>query len=149
MQSRLHFLVCMLLSLSFMAGTAVAQHKAPEPISLTWDAQEAVFPVQGHEANIPAFKGASIDLLKRLPYYRLSIPNTHIAGFNLTEAVYTSFTTKEQQQFKGITFEAVPKVEFVNARQNKQPVSIVSILPIRRNPQTKQLEKLTHFSYTY
>ena len=84
MQSRLHFLVCMLLFLSSMAGTAVAQHKAPEPIALTWDAEEAVFPAQGHEAKIPSFDGATIDLLERLPYYRLFIPDTHISNFKVT-----------------------------------------------------------------
>ncbi|NDK57095.1 type IX secretion system sortase PorU [Pontibacter fetidus] len=149
MQSRLHFLVCILLFLSVMAGTAVAQHKAPDPIKLTWDAQEAVFPAQGHEAKIPAFKGANIDLLQRLPYYRLAIPHTHIGSFKVTEAVFAPFSVKEQQQFKGITFGTEPIVEFKNARQSKQPVTIVSILPIRRNPQTNQLEKLTRFSYSY
>ncbi|MEJ8756475.1 type IX secretion system sortase PorU [Pontibacter sp. H259] len=149
MQSPLHFLVCMLLLLSFMAGTAIAQNKAPEPIILTWNTQEAVFPQQGHAAKIPSFKGASIDLLQRLPYYRFSIPNTHISNLKLTEAVFAPFTGKEQEQFKGITFATEPKIEIVNARQNKQPVTIVSILPIRRNPQTNQLEKLTRFSYTY
>ncbi|MER2998827.1 type IX secretion system sortase PorU [Pontibacter populi] len=149
MQSRLHFLVCMLLFLSVMAGTTVAQRKAPEPITLTWDKQETVFPVQGHEAQIPSFKGATIDLLQRLPYYQLSIPNTHISGFKVTEAVFAPFSGKEQEQFKGITFGNEVKVEFVNARQNKQPATIVSILPIRRNPQTNQLEKLVRFSYSY
>lgn len=149
MQSRLHLLVYLLLFLSSLAGTAIAQQKATEPITLTWDAQESVFPVTGHEAKIPSFRGASIDLLGRLPYYRLSIPNTHISSFKVTDAVFAPFTTKEQEQFKGITFSTEPKVEVLNARQNKQPVTIVSILPIRRNPQTNQLEKLTRFSYSY
>ncbi|WP_449580853.1 type IX secretion system sortase PorU [Pontibacter deserti] len=139
----------MLLFLSFMAGTAVAQHKAAEAIILTWDVQDAVFPTQGHEAKIPSFKGASIDLLQRLPFYRLSIPNTHISNFKVTDAVYAPFTSKEQQQYKGNSFDTAPKVNVLQARQNKQPVSIINILPIRLNPQTNQLEKLTRFSYSY
>ncbi|MBB6613059.1 type IX secretion system sortase PorU [Pontibacter sp. Tf4] len=127
----------------------MGQQKAPEPITLTWDVQEDVFPVTGHAAKIPSFKGATIDLLARLPYYRLSIPNTHISSFKVTEAVFAPFIGKEQEQFKGINFSAEPIVAYTNARQNKQPVTIVSILPIRRNLQTNQLEKLTRFSYSY
>ncbi len=149
MQSRLLFLICMLLFSSVMAGTAIAQQKATAPVILTWNTQEAVFPATGNAASIPSFTGASIDLLERLPYYRLSIPHTHISSFNVTEAVFAPFTAKEQEQFKGVTIGTNVKAEFVNARQNKQPVTLVSILPIRRNPQTNQLEKLTRFSYTY
>ncbi|HEY4651448.1 MAG TPA: type IX secretion system sortase PorU [Pontibacter sp.] len=149
MQLPLRFLGCMLLFVGFMAGTAKAQQEASTPISLTWDATETVFPASGHQATIPSFSGATIDLLQRLPYYRFSLPNTHISHISLTEAAFTPFTAAEQEQFKGIEFETEPRVSILQARQNKQPVTIVSILPIRRNPQTNQLEKLTRFSYSY
>ncbi len=135
----------------FGAGsTGVRAQSAPLPaIALAWQQQEQVPPGQGNPGQIPAFTGAIIDYSQRLPYYRLRISGSHLRSFRLTEETYAPFTAQEQQLFTGTTFGATPAVSIVNATENKVPASLVTLLPIRRNPQTRQLEKLVRFSYTY
>lgn len=132
--------------LSVFASKIMAQSNS-DVVKLTWDKQEPVLPKQNLPVIISSFSGATIDLENRLPYYRLQLPGI-ISDFRLTETVYQPFTATEQKQFAGYSFAPDPEIHLNNARQNKTPVSVVSILPIRLNRQTRQLEKLVEFSYT-
>jgi hypothetical protein len=84
-----------------------------------------------------------------LPYYRLQLQGTHARNFQLTEAKYQPFTAEEQKLFGSYIFPAEPQLYINPATQNKIPVSLVALLPIRRNPGSNKLEKLVSFSYTY
>lgn len=138
---------CILLFVSMLACEAKAQNNQ-ETVNLVWNKKEQVLPQRDMPSTISSFSGATIDLANRLPYYRLQFPNAVISDFRLAATVYEPFSADEQKQFLMAEFGTEPRVHINNAKQNKIPVSIVSILPIRLNPQTRQLEKLTQFSYS-
>ncbi|WP_347159639.1 type IX secretion system sortase PorU [Pontibacter chitinilyticus] len=142
-------LVCVLLW-GCTAGTgAKAQPAALPEVVLTWQGLEEVPPTQGSSGKIPTFIGAVMDYSQRLPYYRLHLPGTHLSNFRLANATYAPFTSEEQKLLKNAAIGAEPLISIANATENKLPAALVTILPLRRNPQTQQLEKLVHFSYAY
>ncbi|WP_439880409.1 type IX secretion system sortase PorU [Pontibacter sp. MBLB2868] len=135
---------CAFLLLNLLTNGA----KAQSTITITWSGYEAVPPTATLTDKIPTFNGATVDYTLHLPYYRLRVPQ-HLENFTLANTTYKVFTLEEQKLFGKQSFEAAPVVQISNATENKLPVAIVSVLPIRRNPQTNQLEKLISFSYTY
>ncbi|MCC9166655.1 type IX secretion system sortase PorU [Pontibacter harenae] len=144
--TKLLFLCLLLLTL---APFQLLAQDAQPTIKLVWNEQVAVFPSPGLSDKLPAFQGASIDYIERLPYYKLQLHGLHISNLFLKETTYTAFTPDEQKAFTIAAIGAEPAVHINRAVQHKEAVSIISILPVRRNPQTGQLEKLTSFSYTY
>ncbi|MBF9253546.1 type IX secretion system sortase PorU [Pontibacter sp. 172403-2] len=141
-------LVCALLWLSAGNSGVKAQPTSRPVITLDWQELQGVSSGD-NPGKIPAFTGAAIDYARRLPYYRLRIPNAHLADFKLTQTSYIAFTAEEEQFFKNAAVGESPAISLVNATENKSPATLVTILPIRQNPQTRQLEKLVQFSYTY
>ncbi|GAB3527528.1 type IX secretion system sortase PorU [Pontibacter brevis] len=140
--------VCALFLLSLLSTAALAQAPA-STITLQWQEQATVLPTHSASGKVPAFTGASIDPAEGLPYYRLQLPGVRTRHFTLKDTQYQSFSAAEEKLFGTYDFSAEPQVLISQATQNKQPVSLVSVLPIRRNPGSKQLEKLVSFSYTY
>lgn len=122
--------------------------QAQQSININWQGHENVLPADNLPAKIPAFDGATVDPAERLPYYRFRLPQ-HIDNFILSGTVYQPFSAEDQKMFGKYSFTASPEVHFVNGTENKRPVAVITLLPIRRNPQTNQLEKLTAFSYKY
>ncbi|MFD2248501.1 type IX secretion system sortase PorU [Pontibacter ruber] len=137
----------MLILTGLLAGGAKAQNTST--ITLTWKGYEQVLPVANLPGKVPSFTGASIDYAERLPYYRLQLPNLSINNFQLQHPVYEPFSQEDQKLFRQEAIGESPAIYILHGRQNKVPVSMVSILPVRRNPQSGQLEKLVRFSYTY
>lgn len=142
-------IVCALLWLSAGSTGAKAQSTGLPAITLDWHGLQEVPPSEDNSGKIPAFTGAAIDYGQRLPYFRLRILNVRLTGFQLTETSYAAFTVDEQKLFTNIDIGKSPVISIVNAMENKIPAGLVTILPIRRNPQNNQLEKLVRFSYTY
>lgn len=142
------FYVCALFLLCLLTTQARAQAPGAS-VTLQWQEQAAVLPTRGPAGKIPTFTGASIDVVQGLPYYRLQLPGVYASNFQLKELQYQAFTADEQQLFGAYKFQAEPQVHISPTKQNKQPVTLVTILPIRRNPGSNQLEKLVRFSYTY
>ncbi|MEJ8804434.1 type IX secretion system sortase PorU [Pontibacter sp. H249] len=121
---------------------------AQQSVSINWVGYETVLPVNNLPDKVPAFEGATVDPTERLPYYRFRLPQ-HIENLALSDATYQPFSPEDQKLFGKYTFSAAAEVHVVNSTENKSSVAVVTILPIRRNPQTNQLEKLTSFSYKY
>ncbi|MFD3003397.1 type IX secretion system sortase PorU [Pontibacter toksunensis] len=140
--------VCTLLLLSLLTTAAHAQTPVPT-LSLQWQGQATILPTHSASGKIPTFTGASLDPVEGLPYYRLHLTGGHARNFTLTETAYQPFSPEEQKLFGNYDFAAEPLVTINQATQNKLPVSLVSVLPIRRNSGSGQLEKLVSFSYTY
>ncbi|MHA6246806.1 type IX secretion system sortase PorU [Pontibacter sp. CAU 1760] len=137
--------VCLLLLLMPQAWA-----QAPvNTVTLQWQGQATVLPTRHATGKVPTFAGASLDAVEGLPYYRLQVPGSHLANLVLQNTRYQPFTEAERQLFGAYQFPTEPAVHVSQATQNKVPVSLVSILPIRRNLSTSQLEKLVSFSYTY
>lgn len=142
----LAFILILLVS-NLLAKVARAQ-TVSSAISLNWQKKQAVLPTQTLSGEIPSFTGAAVDYVERLPYYRFRIPN-HIEGFQLTQTIYEPFSQAEQKMFGTYSFDTAPKINITKGSENKLSVSLITILPIRLNPQTNQLEKLVKFSYSY
>lgn len=140
--------VCALLLLSLQITEVTAQSETPGTVTLQWQTQATALPTLHPSGKVPSFTGASVNPTEGVPYYRLQIAG-NISGFQLLNATYQPFTQAEQQLFGKHPFATVAAVEVNYAAQNKLPVSLVSVLPIRRNPGTQQLEKLVSFRYSY
>ncbi|MFD2514738.1 type IX secretion system sortase PorU [Pontibacter locisalis] len=135
---------CTFLLLSLLTSGAQAQTKT----AISWSGYEELPPANGLSGKIPTFNGATVDHSQHLPYYRLRLP-LHLDSFTLTGTSYQAFTPEDQKLFGKQLFATAPAVTITNATENKIPLAMVSILPIRLNPQTNQLEKLISFSYSY
>ena len=144
MRSFLLVFVNTFILISLFAFSASAQ----QSIKLNWNGYESALPADNLPDKVPAFEGATVDPTERLPYYRLRLPQ-HIDNFTIAEAVYQPFTSEDQKLFGKYNFGANPEIHITNSTQNKVPVAVVTLLPIRRNPQSNQLEKLTSFTYKY
>ncbi len=138
--------ICLLQAI--LAIGAKAQVNAPS-VTLQWNGYEAVLPDKNLSAKIPSFKGASIDYLERVPSYRLQLPGIRLDEFEITEAKYQALSSEDQKLLATGSFGPEPVVSIINGTQNKVPVGMVSVIPLRRNTQSGQLEKLISFSYTY
>ena len=144
-----HFLLlytCLLLGFGLPTGRAWAQATV---VTLQWQGHEKALPSHGLPGKVPVFSGASVDFAERLPYYRLQIQGMHVGSFQIRDARYEAFSPEDQKLFRKEDIGKEPIIHLNNATQNRQPQSIVTILPIRLNLQTGQLEKLIGFSYTY
>ncbi|MHC2992921.1 hypothetical protein OB13_15540 [Pontibacter sp. HJ8] len=139
---------CMLITFGLLATGAKAQD-VPPLVALQWQGHAEVLPAAGMAGKVPVFAGASLDFAERLPYYRLELPGTHISSFQLREARYEAFAPEDQKLFRRQDIGPEPLITINNATRNKLPQGIVTLLPVRQNPQTGQLEKLVSFGYTY
>jgi len=137
---------CALFLLPLLTTQARAQTST---VTLQWQGQATVLPTRSPAGKVPTFTGAAVDAVEGLPYYRLQLPGVQASGFQLVNPQYQPFTPDEQKLFGAYVFPAEPQVHISPAKQNKQPVSLVALLPIRRNPGSNQPEKLVSFSYTY
>ena len=122
--------------------------KAQTSISLKWQGYDSVLPSENLPPKVPTFSGATLDPTERLPYYRFKLPN-HIEGLIISDVIYQPFSAEDQKLFGKYDFDTSPAIYYVNSTENKTQVAIITLLPIRKNPQSNQLEKLTSFSYKY
>ncbi len=135
------FLLCLLTTAQAQAPTAT--------VTLQWQGQAAVLPTHHPSGKVPTFTGASVDAVEGLPYFRLQLPGVHASNFQLKDTQYQAFTPEEQKLLDIYKFLSEPQVYINPATQHRQPVSLITILPIRRNPNSNQLEKLVRFRYSY
>ncbi|TXK46066.1 type IX secretion system sortase PorU [Pontibacter qinzhouensis] len=148
MRSPIIRLMCLFVLTGLWAMGAAAQ-VAPEQVQLNWTGHEAVLPTATLPGKIPVFEGASYDYAERLPYYRLQFRGTTLSSFQLQETAYEPFSADDQKLFQASDIATEPAITIVPATENKVPVALVMVLPIRKNPQSGQLEKLVRFSYSY
>ncbi|CAN5886201.1 type IX secretion system sortase PorU [soil metagenome] len=101
------------------------------------------------EIKVPSFSGAYLVPGERLPYYTLFLEEPYIGSFQLLEPEYGPFTEEEARPFSSVDVPSEPEAIITAGTQNQRSISLVHFSPIRKNPQTGQLEKLTRFSYAY
>src|SRR5687768_2997938 len=120
-----------------------------EPVKLAWKGTAQVQQINRNPAAIPTFSGAAIDPKARLPYYSLKLDGTTVGSFNLKDAVYSPFTSEEAKFLPKGELKSTPEIKIAHGISNGKPVSIITFAPVRLNPQTGQIEKLTQFEYSY
>ncbi len=148
MRSSFIRMICLLFWAGLLAVGAKAQ-EAQGQVTLIWSGHEQVLPTATLPGKMPSFEGASYDYVERLPYYRLQLRGTRLSSFTLQQTVYESFSDEDQKLFDITAIGAEPEVTITPATENKTPVSLVTLLPIRRNPQSGRLEKLVSFRYSH
>ncbi|MFC5268974.1 type IX secretion system sortase PorU [Adhaeribacter terreus] len=135
------------LLLWFSATSAFSE--TGKTITLTWKGTAPVQKTSKAEAVIPVFAGAEIKYKERVPVYSLQITDARVSNFQFQNPVYVPFTSEETRFLPKDIFQASPEVSVHSALANGRTLSTISFIPIRKNPQTGQLEKLTRFDYTY
>ncbi|UYZ57744.1 type IX secretion system sortase PorU [Hymenobacter latericus] len=138
-----------LLILAIVGWSWAAQAQAPaQQVQLTWRGQAVAFPQGGQGIRVPTFTTAVFETGQRVPSVHLRL-NGYVAEVQLQATQYAPFTAPEAAAFAGASVGAAPQVQLRYGTENRQPVTLASLVPLRRNPQTGQLEKLVSFEYTY
>jgi len=115
---------------------------------LTWQAPQAVVLPNGQSASRPTFRGAFTNRENGLPVYRfqenLSTDGSWTAA--VVDAVYESLPPSEP----GLTADEPTWPEAIEPRSwimtsARQPIGVVTLVPIRRNPATGVVERLVRF----
>ncbi|QCR24397.1 type IX secretion system sortase PorU [Pontibacter sp. SGAir0037] len=142
--------ICIWLQGMLAVGAKAQGQASSNVVALNWNSYETVLPSQNFPSGkIPSFSGASIDATSQLPYYKLQLPGISINDFQITAPIYEPLSADDQKLYADAAISSEPAVTINNSRQNKVPVSLISVIPLRRNPQSGQVEKLVSFSYTY
>ena len=143
----------MLLALAGLAPAARAQKAGEQQtaaVRLSWTTH-ATLPGSSLDAaprTVPSFQGAYHGSAEAVGTYSLRVAGT-VAGGQLQDAVYESFSAADTKLLAGLTLPAAPTVRLRYGTESRQPVTYVLVQPARRNPQSGQPERLASFSYTY
>lgn len=143
-----YFTFWLLIWLFLGAGAALAQNS--EQIvrgRITWQGTEPVA-IRGQQRRVPSFRGASYRLNEQVGVYQLRLPGT-ASGGQLRETIYEPVAAAEARQLDLAALPTTPTVQLIPGTERRQPVTLLSIQPLRRNPQTGQAEKLVSFAYAY
>ncbi|HSZ25801.1 MAG TPA: hypothetical protein VK766_08795, partial [Cytophagaceae bacterium] len=114
-------------------------------VQLKWTAPVMAMDTNSKPVQALFFDGAQLDK-NLLPHYVLNLYNTSAGNFTLVNPIYQPLTAAEQAIVQN---KLIPPISVTVGVQNKLPVSIVSIVPLRQNTQTGTYDKLVSFSYQY
>lgn len=159
--SRSLFVFCLLclfqLLLCLSAATLIAQTQQPfltKPITLSWQPQPLEIPLNdGTTRQVLSFGGANFDLpLHPFPIFsqKTALPSDGQLTAKVRNLEYELLTLPDNMASYADNFiknDIVLQAKITYDR--KKPYSFVSFLPIRRNPQTGQYEKLVRFDLEY
>ena len=114
---------------------------------ITWTGTEPVA-IKGQQRRVPSFRGASFGRNEQVGTLQLRLPGT-VAQGQLRETVYEAVPTTEARQLDLSTLPTAPALRLTFGTEARQPVTLLAVQPLRRNPQTGQAEKLVSFAYAY
>src|SRR5688572_27467374 len=137
-----------LLLLCFFVSTSFADTPS---VTLNWNKRTPVLKggTKTKPATIPSFENAVLDIRNSLPYYKIDIPGVEVSSFELVNPVYAQLTQEESKFLPKQLLKPSPQILITTGLANQKPLSLISFVPIRTNPQNGQLEKLISFEYTY
>ncbi|WP_426490263.1 type IX secretion system sortase PorU [Hymenobacter sp. 102] len=141
------FRLLALWALSVAGLGAQAQSTQVVRARITWTGTEPVA-IRGQQRRVPSFRGASFRTGQQVGTFQMRLPSAAAEG-QLQDAVYEAVPTAEARQLDLAALPTTPAVELITGQENRQPVTLLSLRPLRRNPQTGQPEKLVSFSYAY
>ncbi|WP_460620396.1 type IX secretion system sortase PorU [Hymenobacter tenuis] len=139
-------LVCLALSIAGHAAWAQAGEQVIRG-QITWTGTEPVA-IKGQQRRVPTFRGASFQPNEQVGTYQLRLSGA-VADGQLRETVYTPVSAVEARQLNLATLPTAPTLRLTVGLERRQPVTLLAMQPLRRNPQTGQAEKLTSFAYAY
>jgi hypothetical protein len=141
-------LILFLLLTVSLAGFG-QEKSAPAPVEIIWSGFERVRPAPEKEIKTPSFQGAYLLPGEQLPYFSLYLPEGGVQGFTFQNPEYLPFSGEDSRLVSSINISTEITVQLTEATENKRRVTLVAFIPIRRNPQTGQVEKLVRFGYQY
>ncbi|UPL49524.1 type IX secretion system sortase PorU [Hymenobacter sublimis] len=147
----MRFFTCwLLLLLGISMGGPPARAQATEQVvraRIAWTGTEPVV-IRGQQRRVPSFRGAFFRLNEQVGTYQLRLPGTVTEG-NLRETVYEPVPAADARQLDLAALPTTPTTGLVTGLEQRQPVTLLALQPLRRNPQTGQAEKLVSFTYAY
>lgn len=133
------------------AKTVATPTVAPAPLSpyeLRWTAPRRVFGAGGKAQRMPSFADASHDATTGLPLYGFRLAGQRLGSLALRAARYEAVPAAEAALLAGAELGPEPTVRLTVGTETRQPVTLVTVLPLRRNPSTGAIERLLGFDVT-
>ncbi|SET84539.1 type IX secretion system sortase PorU [Hymenobacter actinosclerus] len=115
--------------------------------NITWTGTVPVG-LKGQKRLVPSFRGAAFGTEEQVGTLLVRLPGTVVAG-QLSEAQYEPLLPAQAGQLDLAALPPSPLVQLVAGTEARQPVTLLRLQPLRRNPQTGQAERLVRFGYTY
>lgn len=142
------FWLILLLGLGGVGRPAQAQ--APEQVVRARIAWAGTVPltIRGQQRRVPSFAGAMYALNEQVGTFQLRLPGTVTTG-TLRETTYEPLTATEARQLDLAALLPLPATRLITGLEQRQPITLLTVQPLRRNPQTGQAEKLVSFAYAY
>lgn len=140
----------MLACLAILGLVVPAEAQTPEQIvrgTITWNGTVGLL-VRGQQRRVPTFQEAVYRSNDQVGTYQRRLDGNILDG-QLREAVYAPLTPLEARQLDLAALPTAPGVELFHGTEQQRPITLLTLQPLRRNPQTGQAEKLTSFSYAY
>ncbi|WP_400194208.1 type IX secretion system sortase PorU [Hymenobacter sp. B81] len=136
----------LLLLLTLLATDTWAQLPGARK-TIGWQGQTTLRLRKG-EVQVPTFAEAKFEPEGRLPYLTFRLDG-YVTSVQLAAPSYEAFAGAEAKAFDVPELGAAPKLVLRHGYEKRRPVTLVTLVPLRRNGQSGQPEKLTAFGYTY
>ncbi|QJX47233.1 type IX secretion system sortase PorU [Hymenobacter taeanensis] len=140
----------MLACLAILGLVAPAAAQSAEQVvqsTITWNGTADIL-VRGQQRRVPTFEGAVYRYGDQVGTYQRRLEG-NIADGQLRDAVYVPVTPLEARQLDLNSLPTLPVVSLFRGTEQRRPVTLLTLQPLRRNSQTGQTEKLTSFSFAY
>ena len=124
-------------------GAALTAHAA-----IRWGTYTEVVGPSGARRRVPTFGGAHHGLNEQVGLFSLRLEGYVTAG-ELQNPVYQPFAPADVSLLDAARLPAGPILSLSHGTARKLPLSYLSLRPVRRNPQSGQLEQLVAFDYVY
>lgn len=150
MKNQIHLLAITLLLLPSLVFAQYAKQRHSGKKEIKWGAVKKESPAEGMEKSFLYFEDAVYDgTANNLPVYvfKGATENnaTQIKAF-IVNPTYAAFENSEIQNIEGLDkIGAEIEVNASVAYDRKKKVSVVSFIPVRKNPSSGQYEKLVSF----
>ena len=115
---------------------------------ITWGGYAPVPTTGERKQRVPTYGGAYRDLNDQVGWFSLRLNGPASQG-QLVNLVYEPFSAADARLFDLSKLPAGPEPRLASGTEMKQPVTHLSLRPVRRNAQTGQPERLLSFDYTY
>ncbi|WP_324672958.1 type IX secretion system sortase PorU [Hymenobacter sp. GOD-10R] len=143
----LRLLLCgALLSLGFRVKAQSGEQV--KHTTLTWQSYAHLDMPNGSVRRVPTFMGAVYQPGEILGSYTINLAGTVESGA-LRNTVYEALPEADSRLFSSGELPADVPVKVRTGTTRRQPVSFVTLQPLRRNSRTGQAEKLVSFDYAY
>ncbi|MCG3167361.1 MAG: hypothetical protein POELPBGB_03151 [Bacteroidia bacterium] len=150
MKKQIHLLAIVVFLLPSLAFAQYAKQRNSGKKEIQWGAVKKETPAEGMEKSFLYFEGAVYDgTANNLPVYvyKGAAENnaSHIKAF-IVNPVYAAFETNELAKIEGLDkIDSEIEVSASVAYEKKKKISVVSFIPVRKNPSSGQFEKLLSF----